>query len=613
LATDRQFATYNPHSRWRAAEIAPVLVLTLWAYWGCLKNPFHFDDALFLQSPQVTEPGDPLFLLKPSQSRQLSYLSLFMNYRLGGRNPGGYHLFNLIVHLANALGIYVLVRLLCAGKPDLSDAMIRRWLPLTAAGIFALHPIQSQAVNYIYQRSTLLAAFFTIAAMCAFLWSERARRRGPFLLLAGLLFILAAASKESGLVLPLVLLTYSWCYQKEPKPLWSLPAVRRFLVALGALSLGGVAYILYNLYSIGDRTLGLLQSGPLRYLTSQVTVIVTYLRLVLWPAGLSVDHDFTAVSPRSSYFWFCALLLITVLAVAVRLRNRSPSTSFLVLAFFILLAPTSSIVPSADLMFEHRLYLPMITGSIVLALALIAVMGSIIKTSRWREAAFAICALLLLVGYAAASKKRTFLWGNNVRLWTDAVMKAPGKARVRYNLGVSYLAVDRGRARSEFLRTLELRPDHAAAMYNLGWLEQTEGRFESARRYYRAALKVDASNWQAHHNLGNLAVIEGNLAEAMTEFRETIRLKPEYWPARQTVATLQLQQKDYSSARVLLERLKSEQPDILEIRYLLSYALVGGKRFAEAEEELRLLASNDRDGRYKGRIENLRRVMTAKP
>jgi protein O-mannosyl-transferase len=300
-------------------------------------------------------------------------------------------------------------------------------------------------------------------------------------------------------------------------------------------------------------------------------------------------------------------------AVAVRLRNWSPSTSFLVLAFFLFLAPTSSIVPSADLMFEHRLYLPMITGSIVLALALMAIVGSILKTSRWREAAFTICALLLLAGYAAASKRRTFLWGDNVRLWTDAVMKAPGKARVRYNLGVSYLKVDRSRARVEFLRTLELRPDHAPAMYNLGWLEQTEGRFESARRYYRAALKVDASNWQAHHNLGNLAVLEGNLAEAMAEFRETIRLKPEYWPARQTVATLQLQQKDYGSARVLLEGLKSEQPDILEIRYLLSYAFVGEKRFAEAEEELRLLASNDRDGRYKGRIEELRRAMTAKP
>jgi protein O-mannosyl-transferase len=613
LANDRQSATYHSHSRWRAAEIVPLLVVTLWAYWGCLKSPFHFDDALFLASPQVTEPGDPLFLLKPSQSRQLAYLSLFMNYRLGGRNPAGYHLFNLIVHLANAFGIYLLVRILCAGKSDLSDAMIRRWLPLTAAGIFALHPIQSQAVNYIYQRSTLLAAFFTVAAMCAFVWSEQARRRGPFLLLAAIFFILATASKESALVLPVVLLAYVWCYQKERTPLGSSRAVRRFLAALGAVSVGGAAYILYNLYRFGDRTMGLLQSGPLRYLVSQVTVLVTYLRLVLWPAGLSVDHDFTAVSPRSSYFWFCALLLITLLAVAARLRNRLPSTSFLVLAFFIFLAPTSSFIPSADLMFEHRLYLPMITGSIVLALTLIAVVGSILKTSRWRETAFAICALLLLAGYAAASKKRTFLWGDNVRLWTDAVMKAPGKARVRYNLGVSYLAVDRGRARSEFLRTLELRPDHAAAMYNLGWLEQTEGRFESARRYYRAALKVDASNWQAHHNLGNLAVLEGNLAEAVAEFRETIRLKPEYWPARLTVATLQLQQKDYGSARVLLERLKSEKPDVLEIRYLLSYALVGDKRFAEAEEELRLLASNDRDGRYKGRIEELRRVMTAKP
>jgi tetratricopeptide (TPR) repeat protein len=251
----------------------------------------------------------------------------------------------------------------------------------------------------------------------------------------------------------------------------------------------------------------------------------------------------------------------------------------------------------------------MVAGSIVLALALLALVGRILNASRWREAAFAVCALLLLAGYAAASKKRTFLWGDNVRLWTDAAMKAPGKARIHYNLGVSYLTVDRGRALSEFLRTLELSPDHAPALYNLGWLEQTEGRFESARRYYKAALKVDPSNWRAHQNLGNLAILEGNLAEAMAEFRETVGLKPEYWPARQTVAMLQLQQKDYGSARALLEQLKSEQPDVLEIRYLLSHALIGEKRFAEAEKELRLLAAMDRDRRYQRRIEGLRRVM----
>ena len=192
---------------------------------------------------------------------------------------------------------------------------------------------------------------------------------------------------------------------------------------LGVLSLAGAAYTLYTLYRLGERTLGLLQSGPLSYLTSQVTVLVTYLRLVLWPAGLSVDHDFTAVSFRSSYFWFCALLLIAVLAAAVKLRNSSPSTSFLVLAFFIFLAPTSSFVPSADLMFEHRLYLPMITGSIVLALTLLAIVGRILKTSRWREAAFVTCALLLLAGIRHSIA--------NNGLSSGATMSGSGRTRLR--------------------------------------------------------------------------------------------------------------------------------------------------------------------------------------
>ena len=90
-------------------------------------------------------------------------------------------------------------------------------------------------------------------------------------------------------------------------------------------------------------------------------------------------------------------------------------------------------------------------------------------------------------------------------------------------------------------------------MYNLGWLEQTEGRFQSAREYYRATLKIDNSNWQAHHNLGNLAILDGKIDEAMAEFRETIGLKPEYWPARMAVATLHIQRKDYAAAVALLE------------------------------------------------------------
>src|SRR5262249_6630067 len=161
-------------------------------------------------------------------------------------------------------------------------------------------------------------------------------------------------------------------------------------------------------HRLGERTLGLLQSGPLNYLASQVAVWVTYLRLVLWPAGLSVDHDFTTVSPRSRYFWLCALLVLALLIAALKLPDRSPTSSFLVLAFFVFLALTSSFVPSADLMFEHRLYLPMIVGSTLLALALVAIARRLIRTKPWREAVFVTCALLLAGGYAVASKRRTF-------------------------------------------------------------------------------------------------------------------------------------------------------------------------------------------------------------
>ncbi len=588
--------------------LALLLILTLWAYWGVRLDPFHFDDALFLQSPQVTSPGVPWYLLKPSQSRQLTYLSFYLNYRLGGTHPQGYHVFNLVLHCMNAIGVYIFTLLLCQLKAGAEVAAVRRWLPLAAAGIFSLHPIQSEAVNYIYQRSSLLAAFFSLAALVAFLLSLRAKQSSAITraLVAGFA-ILAALSKETALVLPLMMVAMAWVYTAEVgEHRQAFRQSRPLLVALTLLMFSGAAWALFNLHQKGERTVGLnLMRESSGYLVGQAQVLAAYVRLLLWPDGLVIDHAFRPAPPLSSYSLLCWLFLMGLVVLCIRNRRANPNASFWGLAFLILLSPSSSIIPSTDLMFEHRLYLPMIAGSALIGWLLFRTCRLVIRHDRASEITSLVLMTAVLISLTCVAKQRTYVWGDNLRLWTDAATKVPDNARAHYNLGVAYLNLDRQKAYREFQQTAALQPKHAAALYNLGWLEQTGGRLDVARSYYQAATLADADYWQAHQNLANLDILTGRIDDAIREFRTTIRLRADQWPAYQSLAAIQIQSGDSAGALATLQNLIKMQPDLLEARFLRAYALVKEKRADEATAEIRFILSRDRQGDYAQRIREL--------
>jgi protein O-GlcNAc transferase len=208
------------------------------------------------------------------------------------------------------------------------------------------------------------------------------------------------------------------------------------------------------------------------------------------------------------------------------------------------------------------------------------------------------------------AKRRTYVWGDNIRLWADAAAKAPLKVRAHYNLGASCLNLDRNRARQELLRTIALDPKYAAALYNLGWLSQTEDARDSARKYYGMAIQVDPKIWQAHYNLGNLYIQEGSSHDAMREFEATIRLRGDYGPAYVNLATLQLRAGDPQSALKTLGSLMQFHWELLEARYLRANAFMQAGRLPEAENELNFIAQHDTGGAYRDRIKVFREVLS---
>jgi hypothetical protein len=587
--------------------LAAILAMTLWSYWGVRLSPFHFDDALFLESPQVTKPGDPWYLLRPSQSRQLAYLSFYWNYRLCGDRPQGYHLINLLLHGLNVIGVYFLVGCLLRFPPELEQGPVRRWLPLVSAGIFALHPVQSEVVNYIYQRSALLAVLFSLAALLAFLHFPSAGKSWPWLSLAALFTLFAAMSKETALALPLVMSVIAWL------GVFSFPnrrpigrRVKWALVLMLLLMLSGIGWVLRSLHQKGEHTVGLSALGDsLRYLLSQAQVVVAYFRLLLWPRGLVIDHAFKASPVFSSVSISCCLLVLVLIACFIAVRRTSPKAAVCGLAFFILLAPNSSIIPSADLMFEHRLYLPMIVGSALLGWLLFRACRLFFTREPACEAAWLLATAGVLIACSLAVRQRTYVWEDNIRLWTDAAEKVPWNPRAHYNLGVACLGTDRQKAYQEFLRTVALQPGHAEALYNLGWLEQTDGHLDAARAHYLAAIQANANHWQAHLNLANLEAIQNHPAAAIREYRDAIRLRADFWPAYQSLAAMQLQAGDPRGALGTLQSLIVLQPELLEARYLKAYALIQVDQRADAEAEIRFILSRDQKGEYARRIREL--------
>jgi len=385
---------------------------------------------------------------------------------------------------------------------------------------------------------------------------------------------------------------------------WFLPAA-----ALGAT---GAFLTLYSLWRSGEEGIGLARmSESFHYLLAQFQVLATYLRLLVWPAGLTIDHDFRPAPALSAYGLTCALFVAAILACTFLIRKRLPAAALLLAAFLIMLAPTSSIIPSRDLLFEHRLYMPMIAAAIGMAWLLLAAFRAVFPGAMLRTGACLLGFCLLLAGYSAASAKRTYVWGETIRLWEDAVAKAPDKSRPHYNLGVAFLDRDRARARDEFLQTVKLDAGHAAALYDLGWLAQTDGAWDEARRYYARALAADPKTWQAHHNLGNLSLLQGDLPEAAKEFAETIRLRPDYWPAHLNLAAAQLRSGDTQAALRTIEALKRLRWDLLEARLASAEILLRQSRYGEAAAELRFAAEHDAAGGYRDRIQALRKRIPA--
>jgi len=466
-----------------------VILAAVAAFGGSLFSGFHYDDYGMLQDTAIVSPGGWARCWGLYQTRSLTWFTFWLNYRFAGREPLLWHTVNLALHAGCALVLY---------------RLLRRLLPeaaLFGALIFALHPIQSEAVDYVYARAILLCTLFSLLAL------EDWMRNRSWIAVAW--FTLAILSKEECVSVPLVLALYSMWHRQMRRRI--LPLAASFGIAL----LAGVR-VIAAIEATGMKNIGVNAGiSPLGYLSEQGIAILRYFGLLVVPWLFSVDPQI----PSPAFGWRLAAwaVLLGLMAAAAR-RFRELPPAFWILAGLVLLIPSSSIFPAADLAADRRMYLPMLAFAPAIALLLPAL------RARWMVMVPCVLAVLSL--------GRTYVWASDERLWSEAVELAPGKVRPTIQLSRALpperavtLLQDAERvapddpgiptelarvnlelnrpsaALAEAGRALALTPREAHALNNRGAVLLAMNQTPAARRDFLSALDADPCLREARENL----------------------------------------------------------------------------------------------------------------
>ena len=592
---------------WLLALILVVAVLG--AYHNSLSGPFLFDDEhAIVENPHLRSlwpPWAPLVTPDntPLTGRPLVSLTLAVNHALGGLAPWGYHAVNLALHLAAVLLLFGLVRrtLRLPALGDRFSPRVAELLALVVALLWALHPLLTEAVVYVVQRTELLFSLWLLLVLYAVVRGLecQAREGGGssrgWYMVAVIACFLGMASKEVMVGAPLLVL----CYDR----LFAAGSFRAALRRRWWLYAGLAAswLLLAGLVVAGSRShsvsLGYEELSPIAYLRTQAGVIVHYLRLAFWPSPLVIDYDdwpvaagWGAVAPQ-------AALLAALLGLCLWGLVKGRRWAFPGIAFFVILAPTSSLLPIAtEVAAERRMYLPL--AALVVALVL---GGHALLRRLPRPASLAGLALaaLLAASLGWATVQRNHDYRSQLAILQDAVAKRPNNARLHTNLGAALLAQHQagnfnGEAEGTALlneaighlsTSIQLVPNDSAYA-NLGMALARRGQLELAVKQYQEALQLNPGNPKALLNLGAALLQQGKAAEAVEQLRLALEVQPDSPEAHNNLAAALWQQGQHEEALEHFRAAVAARPDYREAIFNLGVALLQSGKAAEAEPQL---------------------------
>jgi tetratricopeptide (TPR) repeat protein len=627
---------------------ALVIVLAALAGWhNSFSGAFVFDDVPTIRENltirHLWPPGEVLSPPadgSPVTGRPLVNLTLAVNYALSGTKPWSYHVFNLIIHLLAGLTLFGLVRRTLAlsnveglrlrsgqalvavgrgrrtppqspGMAAFGDAALQSdatFLALAIALLWTLHPLQTEAVTYVVQRTESLMGLFYLLTLYCFirgatvetrpkpnnasshrepgeagrgdpaptsgnppgLLRRFAPRNDPltgistFWFLASLLAcLLGMATKEVMVSAPLIVFLYDRTFVAGTfREAWR----RHWRLHLALLATWLVlAWLVAGTGWSRGRTAGFgVGIAPGAYWLTQFKAVARYQWLSLWPHPLVADYGMTLVRSAGSVLPQALLLLLLAAGTAVSLWRR-PALGFLGAWFFAILAPTSIVPVATQTMAEHRMYLPL---AAVVAL-------TVIGTHRLvgRRCLLAFLALAVSLGWLTL--RRNEVYGSELSFWSDIMAKRPENARAYVNLGNISLAQGRvAEAIARYETALRLQPNLPETESNLSNALAQAGRPVDAVAHGEAALRLDPDSPNAHINLGNALMQLGRTAEAIAHYEAALRVQPEAADTRINLGAALVKAGRVDEAIAHYEAALRVEPDRAETEYALAGALM---------------------------------------
>jgi tetratricopeptide (TPR) repeat protein len=541
----------------------------LWPLWQCLSPPHQ---------NWLTVEGRPLI-----------NLSLAINYALGGYHVWGYHALNLTVHILAGLTLFGVVRRTLL-QPPLRNRFgaAANELALATAVLWTVHPLQTESVTYIVQRAESIMGLFYLLTLYCFIRGVESQRGRLWYGLSVTACALGMTCKEVMVSAPLMVLLYDRAFVSSSfREAWRQRRPLYLALASTWIVLG---YLLFSAGILSYASSTAQRIGRWEYLATQPGVILYYLRLSVWPHPLTMYHNYPIADS-----WMSILpptvVVVSLLAASVWAWRKRPVWGFLGAWFFLILAPSSSVIPLPDAMYEHRVYLSLaavvslvVTGlfslagrRILIVLAAVAI-GLGVVTWRRNQDFQANPHFSLGVAYGRAGR-----FQEAIREYEQARPFMPRDAYLHYNLGVALMGLSRFQEAIDcFGEALRLKPDFADAHSNLGYAFFQVGQAPAAIGHWEQSLQLKPEDAKVHYNLGIALGQCGKMPDAIEHLEQAVRLDPGWAAARTNLADA-LRQVG-ASPEVIEQSMQALQhrPDDATAHYNSGIALAKAGRTREA-------------------------------
>jgi protein O-mannosyl-transferase len=547
-------------------------------YANSFRVPFLYDDVgSITENPTIRSLKSAAIWSPPAgltvSGRPVLNASFAANYAIGGLDVGGYHLANVAIHALVAIVLFAILRRTFE-VPRLRDRFGRQSAMIAFAGAlaWALHPLQTESVTYIVQRAEALMALFYVLTVYCFIRAtvppgvdsvDAGGFAARWRLFAVVCCAAGMATKEVMVTAPLLIILYdrvfvAGSFREVLKQRW------RFHAALGATWFIAA----WLAWRAGDRggTAGLTAGiEPWRYALSQTQAVLHYVRLAVWPFPQVFDYGPFHLGIAREYVVPALVATVALVAITGCVR-RHPAAVFGIIAFLLVLAPTSTVLPIVtEVMAEHRLYLAL-AGLIPAALA-----GAFVVIGRSMiPLALSAAAMLGLLTSA-----RNGVYRSEEKLWTDTISTRPNNPRAHYCLAVALLdhAGDARRAEAELRSAIALEPRYLAARLRLAELLSTSGRAAESATSYETIIHDYPDNFVAHNALGLLAFERRDFAGAAGHFQAALHARPNSAVAHNNLGGVLYEMGDFENAASHEQTALQLDPAYAEAAYNLGNAL----------------------------------------